>query len=121
MKTLHLRLALLTVVALIAVAATVPALAAESPREPAPIVRSWHPAEATAGAHGDITPMVLWSIAAIAGAATVFGTLYLFKRRIGGFPANPSWVAPITIMPSNTFADEGTFGDAPADAHGTHH
>jgi hypothetical protein len=120
MKTLPLRLGLFTVIALITVAAALPAVAAEAPREPAPIVRSWQPFEAAAGAHSDIKPMVFWSIATIAGAATVFGTLYLFKRRIGGFPENPSWVAPITIMPSKNFADEGTFGDAPADAHDAH-
>ncbi len=113
MKTLSLRLALLSVVVLIALGA-VPAMALESSRVMSPAVRPLAPAEAGGT---DVMPMVVWSIVAIAGFGTLFGTLYLLKRRVGGFPANPTWVAPITVMPSRDFADEGTFGAPPDDSH----
>jgi hypothetical protein len=66
--------------------------------------------------------MLIWASAAIAVAGLLLGILYLLKRKLGGFPEHPAWVAPITIMPSKNFADEGTFGDAP-DPHagGAHH
>jgi hypothetical protein len=48
----------------------------------------------------DVLPTVLWMLAAVAVFALVLGTLYLFKRRVGGFPRNPTWVPPISIMRS---------------------
>lgn len=124
MKKLPLRAALLAVVALIAIAAVAPAAAAEAPREPAPIVRQLRPLPnegESSGGGSDVKPMVIWSIVTVLGGATVFGTLYLLKRRVGGFPQHPAWVAPITIMPSKDFADEGAYGDAPAGGHDSHH
>jgi hypothetical protein len=66
----------------------------------------------------DVVPVATWTFAGILAGAVVLGTLYLFKRRIGAFPKNPSWVAPITILPSNENAE--SFGDAPAGDHGHH-
>ena len=58
--------------------------------------------------------VTIWSIAAIAGGGVVLGVLYLFKRRVGGFPENPGWVAPIRIMPASQLPGDD---DAP-DGHG---
>ncbi|HEY4670197.1 MAG TPA: hypothetical protein VIH05_10525 [Tepidiformaceae bacterium] len=54
---------------------------------------------------------LVWAIIGIAVMAGVGGVLYRVKRKIGGFPENPSWVAPITVMPSRELPDEGDFGD----------
>lgn len=70
------------------------------------------------GGSGDTGPRVTWALAAIGAGALVLGSLYLFKRRIGGFPEHPAWVAPITILKSSDSPDETTFGDAPAGGHG---
>ena len=78
-------------------------------------------AEPSAGAQGDVVPVALWTFLAVMGAGVVGGVLYLFKRRIGAFPRNPAWVAPITIMRSADAPDEGAFGEVPADGHSSHH
>jgi hypothetical protein len=63
----------------------------------------------------DAKEVTIWSIVAIGGFATVLGVFYLFKRKVGGFPEHPSWVAPISIMPASELpGDDG-------DAHGGHH
>ena len=124
----RMALALALMVALVGVAA--PAMAAErSERSPAPLAVSQEgegEGEA-AGDEGDgggitidVVPVTLWTLAAVAGLCVVGGVFYLFKRRVGGFPKNPSWVAPISIMESRDFPDEGDFGDALPDAHGHH-
>jgi hypothetical protein len=69
----------------------------------------------------DVVPVAVWTTAGVLAGAVIFAALYMFKRRIGGFPKNPTWTAPISIMRSETFPAEGDFGDAPADAHGSHH
>ncbi|MGB4861732.1 MAG: hypothetical protein WBO97_04680 [Tepidiformaceae bacterium] len=48
----------------------------------------------------DVREVTIWSLVCIGAGATVLGVLYLLKKRIGGFPENPAWVAPITIMRS---------------------
>ncbi len=55
----------------------------------------------TGGTGRDILPPVIWMLCGVAAFAILLGIFYLLKRRIGGFPANPAWVAPITIMPSS--------------------
>lgn len=69
-----------------------------------------------------VDPVVIWSLVALGVFAAVMGSLYFFKRQVGGFPENPTWVAPITIMPSKDFPDEGDFGDQEpsAQAHAEH-
>jgi len=74
-----------------------------------------------AGQTRDLVPVVLWTTVATLAAAVVGGVLYLFKRRIGAFPAHPDWVAPISVMPSRDFPDEGTFGAAAEAHHGGGH
>jgi len=77
---------------------------------------------ATGDGGGDVSTRVIWTIVGVAGGAVIFGTLYLLKRRVGGFPENPTWVAPITIMPSRENADETTWGEGDtAGSHGSHH
>jgi hypothetical protein len=123
MKRLSLQFALLAVFTLVALVAVSPAVATESPSEPVPIVRQWQPRPAEAGgAPGQrVEPVILWTITGVGVGVVVFGTLYLFKRRVGGFPEHPSWVAPITIMPSRESPDERTYGEVPPQGHGPQH
>jgi hypothetical protein len=113
MTKLPLRLAFLATVALLAVGAVLPAFALESPSNPS-ITAAFAAAESGGT---DVMPMVVWSIVTILVAGVVFGTLFLLKRRVGGFPANPTWVAPISVMPSKDFADEGSFSESAQDSH----
>lgn len=126
MKRTPLRAALLVLVAVLALGAALPALASEAPPDPVPIVRQWRPFPQGGGATGgesdsDVWPTVYWAIGGVAAGCFAFGTLYLLKRQLGGFPKNPSWVAPITVMPSRDFPDETTFGEGAPDPHGSHH
>ncbi len=68
-----------------------------------------------------IQEVVLWSTAVLAASLVVLSALYMLKRRIGAFPDNPDWVAPIQVLYSKDAPDEGYFGDAdPHAAHGAH-
>jgi len=69
----------------------------------------------------DVVPGATWMFVGIVVSALGLGILYLFKRRVGGFPKNPAWVAPISIERSESFAKEGDFGDVAPGAHGAHH
>lgn len=119
------RLLVLGAAGAISLGAVLPASAGWIPDEPAPIVRTWGQEGAQPDEGGrDVKPVVLWSIAGVAAGAVVMGTLYLLKRQVGGFPANPTWVAPITIMPSRENATDATWAsgeDAHGDSHGDHH
>lgn len=112
-----------SILGVIALGTALPAGAAAQ-REPVPIVAEVSaPGQAQGDTSGtDVSARVIWTIAGIAGGAVIFGTLYLLKRRVGGFPEHPSWVAPISIMLSSENADESTWGELePAGAHGSHH
>lgn len=83
------------------------------------------PAQEEPAADGDdelVDPVVIWSLVGLGVFAAVMGALYYFKREVGGFPENPTWFAPITIMPSKDFPDEGDFGEQvpSAQAHAEH-
>jgi len=68
----------------------------------------------------EVKEVTIWSLVSIGAGATLLGVFYLFKRKIGAFPENPSWVAPITIMPASELpGDDDAHGHADAD-HGTH-
>ncbi|MGE3076478.1 MAG: hypothetical protein AB7N24_11405 [Dehalococcoidia bacterium] len=68
----------------------------------------------------DVKEVTIWSIVSIAGGAAILGVLYLFKRKVGGFPENPAWVAPITIMPASELpGDDVELGHGEID-HGSH-
>jgi hypothetical protein len=116
---LRLRLVLPAVVAVLAAVSAVPALAAEAPPPAAEIVRGAAslPQEGTQESTHRVEPGLIWTLVGVGIGAAVFGSLYLFKRHIGAFPKNPAWVAPISVMPSSTFPDEDTFGDAAGGAH----
>ena len=73
-----------------------------------------------AGSQGDVRTVAIWTIVGTLLGGFALSILYLLKRRVGGFPRNPAWVAPITIMQSKDFPDEGYYGDTPADAHTSH-
>lgn len=107
MKSLSARAALLAVAALTAL----PALAARAQASPT-----------SDGTGTDIVPVAVWTVVGVLIFGLVLGIFYLFKRRVGGFPRNPKWVAPITIMPAGENADEGDFGDQvpSAQAHAEH-
>ncbi|MEP7215379.1 MAG: hypothetical protein ABI782_03950 [Anaerolineaceae bacterium] len=61
----------------------------------------------TGGNGRDILPPVVWMLCGVAGSVLMLSIFYLLKRRVGGFPANPAWVAPITIMPSSELPQDG--------------
>lgn len=110
MKTRLISASLLAVVLALSFAS--PVLADGGHGTPDPMVQS--------GQNGiDVLPVVLWSLAGAAVFAVVLGVLYLLKRQVGGFPENPEWVAPISIMRSRDLpADDDTHGHG--DAHGGH-
>jgi hypothetical protein len=66
-----------------------------------------------------IQEVVLWSTAALAALLIVLTALYMLKRRVGAFPENPDWVAPIQVLYAKDAPDEGHFGDVDP-AHGAH-
>jgi hypothetical protein len=69
---------------------------------------------------GEVREVTIWSLVSIAGGGALLGVLYLFKRKIGAFPENPTWVAPITIMPASELpGDDDAHGHGDAD-HGNH-
>ncbi|WP_322795641.1 hypothetical protein [Tepidiforma sp.] len=77
-------------------------------------------AEGLVQAATDVLPAVTWSLLAAGVFCLVLGILYLLKRQVGGFPENPSWVAPISIMRSRDLPAE----DDSHDGHGgrdSHH
>ena len=76
-------------------------------------------AGATSERRDGLDSVVIWSLVSLGIFALVLGAFYFFKRQVGGFPENPEWVAPITIMPSKDFADDGDFGEAGTTAHGS--
>ena len=87
MKRLPRLVAVSLITAFSALLAAAPAFAQEGPP--------------TGGTGRDILPPVVWMLCGVAGFALLLGIFYLLKRRMGGFPANPAWVAPITIMTSS--------------------
>jgi hypothetical protein len=94
MKTVPFRALLLVVPALFALAGAGVASAQEAESQ---------------GGQQDVEKVV-WTVVGVAITALVLGILYLFKRRIGAFPRNPSWVAPISVMPAGELPDEADAG-----------
>jgi len=111
-------LAVVVLAALFALAVAVPAVAQD--HGPAPTTHGESGGEGDTGNEHDVVPVLVWSSLGVVAGGLVLSVLYVFKRRVGGFPANPSWVAPITIMPSKDFPTEGSYGDVPAGGHGHH-
>jgi hypothetical protein len=74
----------------------------------------------TAGtnSNSDVVPTLVWMALGVAGFGVVLTMCYFLKRRVGGFPKNPIWVAPISIRPSSDFpADADAHGAAAHDEH----
>jgi len=95
----------------LALALVAPAFADDGHGSPDPM--------AQAGGGIDVLPTILWSLAGVGVFAVVLGVLYLLKRQVGGFPENPEWVAPISIMRSRDLpADDDSNGHG--DPHGGH-
>ena len=89
---------------------------------PAAIEHQHEPSPTASQSTTNIKKNVLWMAFGIAAGAVVLTALYMLKRRVGAFPENPDWVAPITIMRAKDSPDEGTYGTpANHDAHGAHH
>ena len=75
--------------------------------------------EQTAGGSPGVLDTVIWSLVGVGVFALVLGILYLFKRQVGAFPENPSWVAPISIQRSRDLpADDSHAHQGHADEHG---
>ncbi len=99
----RLQLILFAVVLVTALAAgpASPVFAAAAPTAAGPAYRIAQEAPTASGPARDIVPFAVWMFVGVATFAIILTVFYLFKRRIGGFPANPGWVAPISIMPSS--------------------
>ena len=123
MHTAFLRIALLAAIAIASVASLGPAFAASSPVTPLGMLATGAEGPATGADSGtEVEPVAIWSFVVVLLASAAGGVFYLLKKRMGGFPANPAWTAPIEIMRSSTFPDENTYGDVPAEhGHGGHH
>lgn len=117
MSTVRVVVGLALVAMMVAVVGVLPAAAASDPVGAAEVAAIAQEQGANGGT--DVWTVVTWTLAAIVGSGLVLGVLYLLKRRVGGFPENPTWVAPITIMPAGENATEETFG-LEADHHGGH-
>lgn len=80
-----------------------------------------HGGATTAGEPRDtsIMKVVLWSFSGLGAIGIFLGAFYMLKKKIGGFPENPAWVAPIEVLYSKDAPAEGAYGDT-ADAHGAH-
>ena len=119
MKSLLFRLVLLSAV----LAAALPGAAVFASDTPATGTQSTLAlglkVEHAAAEPNEVEPVAIWSFIVILLLAGLGGVFYLLKRRMGGFPSNPAWVAPITIMRSKDFPDENSYSDAPA--HDAHH
>jgi hypothetical protein len=87
-----------SVAAFAALSAAVPAFAAELPGAPLAQRSAFAPAAQVGTGSTDVKVVVAWMIAGVILSAIILAALYMFKRRIGAFPAHPSWVAPISIM-----------------------
>jgi hypothetical protein len=68
----------------------------------------------------DAKEVTIWSLVGIGVFSTLMGVLYLFKRKVGGFPEHPSWVAPISVMPASELPGDDGDSHAGHDSHGTH-
>lgn len=121
MKHVALRLALLVALAFVAFSAVPMSPASAATREPTPIVRQWQPAPAreAGGSERRVEDPIFWTIIGGLAGGLIFSGLYLLKRKVGGFPEHPTWVAPISVMPSRELPE--SFGEAPPDSHGSHH
>jgi hypothetical protein len=116
--TLFALLLTLAVIAAPAAASTAPDLPAASPATAFDAQEDGGSSFTDAPGSG-WSAVVIWSLVGLVIVSAVLGIFYFMKRQVGGFPDNPSWVAPITIMPSKDFPDEGDFGEEPgAEAHG---
>ena len=123
MKALFLRIALVSAL-MVSLAAFAPAAFAQEHGDEGEEVTTHGDSSSIIGGPNwdDVKSVTIWSIVAIGGGCAVLGVLYMLKRKVGGFPENPDWVAPITIMPSSGLPQDDGAGhghDAP-DAHGSH-
>ncbi|MCK9520297.1 MAG: hypothetical protein M0R74_14925 [Dehalococcoidia bacterium] len=110
MKLFQVRFALIAVAALLALGAAVSTINAATLDGPASTLAA-HFQEGNGGNGVDVVPGVIWTLVGVTIGGIVLATFYMLKRRVGGFPENPSWVAPISIEKSETFPDEGSFGE----------
>ena len=126
MKLLPIRFALLATLIVAAFLAVAPVAAMEPfGAEAALHGRGGFGQEGTPAADSgtEIEPVAIWTFAVIMMLGGVGGMLYLFKKRMGGFPAHPTWKAPITVMRSKDFADDATWpeGATGDTGHGAQH
>lgn len=68
----------------------------------------------------DAKGVTIWSIVGVTIFGTVLGVLYTFKRKVGGFPEHPAWVAPISIMPAGELPGDDNDGHEAHTAHDSH-
>lgn len=85
-----------------------------------PVVATLGDEHDSSEAGADLATPVLWTIVGILFGAVALTILYAVKLLAGGFPKNPSWVAPISIERSSTFPDENDDVDSSDGANGHH-
>jgi len=128
MDTVRRRAIVFVLTAVLGWAMVLPVAVSAATAIPQPAIGVWPAQEEPQGEDQSIPlndrskTVLVWSILAIAGTAGFLAVFYMVKKRLGGFPENPSWVAPITVMPSRELPDEGDFGDQapPEQAHTEH-
>ncbi|MBE7519958.1 MAG: hypothetical protein HS107_12010 [Thermoflexaceae bacterium] len=120
MRRFLLRASVLSFALLVAAGAVAPALAADSGTDATSQMwlASADEEKAPGPDTGPLQERALWSVLGIAAACAAGGAFYMLRRSMGHF-ANPTWVAPISIMQSKDSPE--SFGDAPPEAHGGHH
>jgi hypothetical protein len=102
----------------LAMGAVSPAAASVPAREPVPVVRQLQPLQAADDDEREVEPGLIWTLVGVTALSVVGGSFYLFKRRIGAFPRQPDWVAPISVMPAGQNAEqESDYPPPPADHH----
>jgi hypothetical protein len=89
----------------------VAAIAAWAPAAAAPVM------EAGYGPGRSVEPVILWTAIGVGITSLGLGVFYLFKRQVGGFPRNPSWTAPISIMRSADLPGDRDPHEATAPGH----
>jgi|GEM_PF-1133919 len=65
-----------------------------------------------------VKEVTIWSVVGVGAFSVILGVLYLFKRKVGGFPEHPSWVAPISIMPASELPGDDDAGHEDHSGHG---
>ena len=119
MRTLTRLIAPAAIAGILALTASAPLMANETPPVPgAPAIAGQ---EAEAGR--DVVPPLIWAIVGAGLFCGGLGALYLLKRELGGFELKPgAWTAPISVITSQSLpVEESDSAEAEDNGHGHGH